>query len=476
MSFVVISTFGATVHFHAATDIEVEIYKPIDNMYNAYSVSDRLALKPELSISYKFLIQDFCFIQLHYSSGRKYIILLQEDDELSLYYNKGEIFCEGNNSAGIVYFNNEFVRPGLIRYTSKIDSIFNQNTKQGISCASIIHDLQYSFFSDKIFSAIRELEKNNAVSHRFAAILQKNLQYACYPRIINNYLRLLSGKMVQITHTDSINIKSQIDSIYSTVSPEDARIVKYNYGHTFANQYFKNVYDHLSLMEKDKLLNGYDDDTFGPYIHNLLAPDNIQLSSLGGAFLVQFNYMVDEFNKDKMIKYIEGKFPDSQYLKLIKERLKEIQTNEQTVDNDSITIINEQINTLNDLTSLSLLKGHHLFIDLWATWCLPCKAEFQYNEELYSVAKKYNVKLVYLSIDKPIFKKKWETDIFGLNLTGYHLLVNEFLLRDIAKVLYNNQMISIPRYLYVNEKGEIVNDNAPRPRSITAIEKMFSGK
>ncbi len=179
-----------------------------------------------------------------------------------------------------------------------------------------------------------------------------------------------------------------------------------------------------------------------------------------------------------MLKYIETRFSDSQYLDLIKERLGEIQIKSgQSISSNegSIIIINEQVNSLEGLLSLNFLKGERLYIDLWATWCIPCKIEFEHKDELHSIAEKYNIKLVYLSIDDIKLKKKWESDIAGINLKGYHLLVNKSLLKDIEKVIYKDTSISIPRYIYINENGEIINDNAPRPRAITEIEKLFRG-
>ena len=133
------------------------------------------------------------------------------------------------------------------------------------------------------------------------------------------------------------------------------------------------------------------------------------------------------------------------------------------------------MNTLKELFSLDCFKGYRLYIDLWATWCLPCKAEFLRKTESDAIAKKYNVKLVYLSIDEANFKNRWESDIFKFNLNGYHFIANESLMKDIEKVIYKNHPIAIPQYLFINEKGEIINYNAPRPSAVNEIEKIFSG-
>jgi len=93
-----------------------------------------------------------------------------------------------------------------------------------------------------------------------------------------------------------------------------------------------------------------------------------------------------------------------------------------------------------------------------------------------SLAKSKGVTLAYLSIDAQANKKKWESDVVQLKLNGYNILVGEDLIKDIQKIFYKGAPISIPRYIYTNEKGEIVNDNAPRPSAISDLEKLFSTK
>jgi hypothetical protein len=49
-------------------------------------------------------------------------------------------------------------------------------------------------------------------------------------------------------------------------------------------------------------------------------------------------------------------------------------------------------------------------------------------------------------------------------------------MNDIQKTIYNDQPVTIPRYILMNERGDIINKDAPRPSAIREIEKMFSLK
>lgn len=52
------------------------------------------------------------------------------------------------------------------------------------------------------------------------------------------------------------------------------------------------------------------------------------------------------------------------------------------------------------------LKGKKLFVNLWATWCPPCRAEMPSIEKLYAAADKEKAQFVLLSLDDRFEKAK----------------------------------------------------------------------
>jgi peroxiredoxin len=60
--------------------------------------------------------------------------------------------------------------------------------------------------------------------------------------------------------------------------------------------------------------------------------------------------------------------------------------------------------TLSDLngnpTSLSQFKGKIVFLNVWATWCGPCKTEMPSMEKLYQKFKKEDFVMLAISIDR----------------------------------------------------------------------------
>jgi thiol-disulfide isomerase/thioredoxin len=46
-------------------------------------------------------------------------------------------------------------------------------------------------------------------------------------------------------------------------------------------------------------------------------------------------------------------------------------------------------------------KGKVIFLNLWATWCGPCRAEMASIEKLYTGLNKKNIEFIMLSLDRP---------------------------------------------------------------------------
>lgn len=89
--------------------------------------------------------------------------------------------------------------------------------------------------------------------------------------------------------------------------------------------------------------------------------------------------------------------------------------------------------------------------------------------------KQKNIQPVFISIDAPAAKASWKKLVLMNNLEGAHILANSRLKADIVKLVYKNGQISVPRYLLINNKGQVVDWNAPRPsdeRLVKVISKL----
>lgn len=108
--------------------------------------------------------------------------------------------------------------------------------------------------------------------------------------------------------------------------------------------------------------------------------------------------------------------------------------------------------------SMADLKGKVVLVDVWATWCGPCKKEIPHLKKLEEEMKGKDVQIVSLSTDASQDKEKWLKMIKDENLGGLQLYAGSG--NDFSKYYKVN---TIPRFLVFDKQGKIVSIDAPRP-------------
>lgn len=114
-----------------------------------------------------------------------------------------------------------------------------------------------------------------------------------------------------------------------------------------------------------------------------------------------------------------------------------------------------------EMVSLSDFKGKVVVVDVWATWCGPCKKEFP---ALISLEKEFhnNKDIVFLgvSVDEDKDKQKWLDMIKAEGLGGVQLFASGW-----SKITKDYKITGIPRFMIFSKDGTIYSVNAPRPSS-----------
>jgi len=112
------------------------------------------------------------------------------------------------------------------------------------------------------------------------------------------------------------------------------------------------------------------------------------------------------------------------------------------------------------MRSLDEFKGNYVYVDVWATWCGPCKVQIPYLKELEHQYKDNKIVFVALSIDTQENKERWKKMVEQRNLEGVQLLAD----KDWDSEFIKEYRISgIPRFILIDPEGNIVSHNAPRP-------------
>jgi len=120
-------------------------------------------------------------------------------------------------------------------------------------------------------------------------------------------------------------------------------------------------------------------------------------------------------------------------------------------------------------TSLDDLKGKYVYIDVWATWCGPCKREIPHLQELEKKYHGKNVEFVSISVDKPGQHDAWKNMIKEKSMSGIQLFGGTD-----QKFSQDYQITGIPRFILIDPQGNIVEANAPRPSDPSLISLFTS--
>lgn len=106
--------------------------------------------------------------------------------------------------------------------------------------------------------------------------------------------------------------------------------------------------------------------------------------------------------------------------------------------------------------TLAEFKGKYVYIDFWASWCVPCNREIPHMKELEKKLNNDNVVFVGISTDED--ETAWKEA-----LARHGLSENQF--RGNRELMEMLSIQSIPRYVIYDKDGKLVNANAPRPSS-----------
>lgn len=115
--------------------------------------------------------------------------------------------------------------------------------------------------------------------------------------------------------------------------------------------------------------------------------------------------------------------------------------------------------------TLADLKGKYVYIDVWATWCVPCRGELPHLKKIEQIFHNMNIAFVSLSCDRD--RAKWADMVKEQQMTGIQLWggeENEFLNKF--------RVQSIPRFIFLDPNGRIVDPDMSRPSDPKTMEAL----
>ena len=132
----------------------------------------------------------------------------------------------------------------------------------------------------------------------------------------------------------------------------------------------------------------------------------------------------------------------------------------------------ELVNSVNQTTSWDSLIAKHrgkvIYIDFWASWCLPCRKELPDTKKLTQNFKNEQISVLYISADEKY--NAWLNAVKSENIN----IENSFLITDFKNSELNKKfkIESLPRHVLIDKNGNIIDDHAPGSGS-TELKKII---
>lgn len=114
-------------------------------------------------------------------------------------------------------------------------------------------------------------------------------------------------------------------------------------------------------------------------------------------------------------------------------------------------------------------SGKVVYVDIWASWCGPCREQTPSYEALKEKFSKDSVVFLNISIDDEAGDWKEALDQMGLGNDPHTYLLLEGRHSSLNSILH---IKGVPRYVLLDKTGKIVDKDAPFPSDVRIIESI----
>jgi len=207
------------------------------------------------------------------------------------------------------------------------------------------------------------------------------------------------------------------------------------------------------------------------YARHLLSPD------------IQERYLLhrlDWYAKEDWLPHarrflsdLEYYFPQSTHTKDARAEVQALESKVEAGKKNTHILFRGPVHSLDEL--IAPYKGKVVYLDIWGTWCGPCREEMKYAPALKQHIDTAQVVFVYLDMDRDEDDVKWREYVQLQSVTGEHLRMNKYALEGIWEALLHTTHVprEYPSFFIFGKDGKLVQASAKRPSDEEALYRQL---
>ncbi|MGB3076694.1 MAG: TlpA disulfide reductase family protein [Chitinophagales bacterium] len=410
---------------------------------------------------FTFPVQKPCTAKLRV--GKQSVTLFMEPGDALQVNIEGDSLLKAISFSGKGAAHNQF----LVSFLKNFEADFNTEKVSKEIISSDIDAYEMKLFEErkKQLAFYNSGIQKETFSDAFKKYLSNSIRYNYYARILsfpivqaNQSQQVMTVKALPAVMLEGIDAKPVNDEALIAESYRDFLYYYTVYFTSEANGFNKFKDTNLSVEKKvQTAMQHFSGESLDWCIAYLLNNDIAKVSQYTAKHI--FNVLSLQDESGDYPKLLKNKVDERLAVKdvVVADAKNTDAAGSSDINYPKLMDINGKYFTLNDL------KGKVVYIDFWASWCGPCMGEMPYSKKLHAMFDEKQLKgieFLYISIDAS--EDAWRNAAKQLGLEGKLAISPGNWSAPIAKYF---GILSIPRYMLMNRKGEIVDLNAKRPSS-----------
>lgn len=168
-----------------------------------------------------------------------------------------------------------------------------------------------------------------------------------------------------------------------------------------------------------------------------------------------FDNVLYEHNPNNVVPIFDrfkAKFPQSEYVQQYGPAIDTIRKQLQKQPTGEMVILPGNGAGLKSFDEiLSMVKGKTVLIDMWGTWCAPCREEIvRHSAALHEYFKNKGLSFYYIANNDTRNVDTWKMLIPYFDLKGTHILASDQLTKDIVQKV---KLTGFPTYIIIKKDG-----------------------